>query len=286
MHIHWFPGHMTKAMRMMSEEMKVVDSVVYVLDSRAVLSCINPAFDSLIGNKPVLYVLNKADMAPQNEVEKWKKYFLSVDKKCVAVNSCQKGNNNLIISALKEVNADLIEKFKQKGAAKTIRAMVIGVPNCGKSTLINSLIAKKRTVTGDKPGVTKGKQWVSIDTYIDLLDTPGTLYPDFSDQKKAVNLALIGSIREEILDIIELAKEMVAFLAINYPEKLKEKYDLNVISEDYFENLSAIAKRRGYIVRGGEYDLERTALAVIQDFRKQAFGKIILEKRDDYAKPL
>lgn len=281
MHIHWYPGHMTKAMRMMSEEMKVVDSVIYVLDSRAVLSSINPSFDELIGKKPTLYVLNKADLAPLNEVEKWKKYFLSNNKKCITANSCLKGNSNVIISALKEINAETIEKYSQKGVSKTIRAMVIGVPNCGKSTLINSLIAKKRTVTGDKPGVTKGKQWVSIDTYIDLLDTPGTLYPDFADQNKAVNLALIGSIREEILDVIELAKEMVAFLAKNYPDRLKEKYDLATISEDYYENLTAIAKRRGYIVRGGEYDLERTASAVIQDFRKQAFGKIILEKTND-----
>lgn len=156
--------------------------------------------------------------------------------------------------------------------------MVIGVPNCGKSTLINSLVAKNRTVTGDKPGVTKGKQWVSIDTYVDLLDTPGTLYPDFSDQVKATNLALIGSIKEEILDVIELSQEMVKFLAKNYPEKLKEKYNLAEISLDFNENLNGIAKRRGYILRGGEYDLERTASAIIQDFRKQAFGKIILEK--------
>ncbi|NCA92317.1 ribosome biogenesis GTPase YlqF [bacterium] len=281
MHIQWYPGHMTKAMRMMSEEMKVVDSVIYVLDSRAVMSSVNPSFDELIGKKPTLYVLNKADLAPLSEVEKWKRYFLSNNKKCITANSCQKGNSNIIISALKEINAEKIERYSQKGVAKTIRAMVIGIPNCGKSTLINSLIAKKRTVTGDKPGVTKGKQWVSIDTYIDLLDTPGTLYPDFADQNKAVNLALIGSIREEILDIIELAKEMVAFLAKNYPDRLKEKYGLAAISEDYYENLNAIAKRRGYIVRGGEYDLERTASAVIQDFRKQAFGKIILEKTND-----
>lgn len=281
MHIQWYPGHMTKAMRMMSEEMKVVDSVIYVLDSRAAMSSINPSFDELIGKKPTLYVLNKADLAPLSEVEKWKRYFLSNNKKCICANSCQKGNSNVIISALKEINAEKIERYSQKGVAKTIRAMVIGIPNCGKSTLINSLIAKKRTVTGDKPGVTKGKQWVSIDTYIDLLDTPGTLYPDFADQNKAVNLALIGSIREEILDIIELAKEMVAFLAKNYPDRLIEKYDLKQISEDYYENLNAIAKRRGYIVRGGEYDLERTASAVIQDFRKQAFGKIILEKTND-----
>lgn len=280
MHIHWFPGHMTKAIRMMKEEMKVVDSVIYVLDCRAVKSCINPSFDEIIGTKPILYVLNKADMAPNNEVERWKKYFESLGKKCITANSTLKGSAGILISALKEINKEKIERFENRGIKKTVRAMVIGVPNCGKSTLINSLVAKNRTVTGDKPGVTKGKQWVSIDTYVDLLDTPGTLYPDFSDQAKATNLALIGSIKEEILDIIELSQEMLKFLTNNYPDRLKEKYNLTAISEDFHDNLYAIAKRRGYILRGGEYDLERTASAIIQDFRRQSFGKIILEKYD------
>lgn len=269
---------MTKAMRMMKEEMKLVDSVIYVLDARAVMSSTNPSFDELIGNKPILYVINKADMTPTFEVEKWRKYIESTGKRCITSNSTLKGNTGILISALKDINKEKIDRFLSKGIKKSIRAMVIGVPNCGKSTLINSLVAKNRTVTGDKPGVTKGKQWVSIDTYIDLLDTPGTLYPDFADQEKAINLALIGSIKEEILDIVELSREMVKFLSINYPDRLKEKYNLTEISEDFTENLNAIAKRRGYIVRGGEYDLERTASAIIQDFRKQAFGKIILEK--------
>jgi ribosome biogenesis GTPase A len=269
---------MTKAMRAMKEDMKVVDSVIYVLDARAPLSCINPAFDEIINQKPRLYILNKADLVPKEELIKWKNYIEKTSSKCITSNSTAKGNGGLFMNALRDLNIEKIERYKAKGAKKTIRAMVIGVPNCGKSTLINSLIAKKRTVTGDKPGVTRGKQWVSIDTYIDLMDTPGTLYPDFSDQNKATNLAIIGSINEDVLDITELAEEMVGFLSKNYPDLLMAKYNISETKEDFLETLSLIAKRKGYLLKGGEYDLERTAKAVIQDFRKQSFGKIILEK--------
>ena len=159
--------------------------------------------------------------------------------------------------------------------------MVIGVPNCGKSTLINSIIGKSRTVTGNKPGVTRGKQWVSIDPYLDLLDTPGTLYPDFADQKKATNLAIIGSIKEDILDISELSREIITFMASYNADVLKKRYNLSELSDDTNENFENIAKKRGYLLRGGEIDYERAAKSIITDFRKQAFGKVILEKYDE-----
>ena len=159
--------------------------------------------------------------------------------------------------------------------------MVIGVPNCGKSTLINSLIAKKRTVTGDRPGVTRGKQWVSIDPYIDLLDTPGTLYPDFSDQVKATHLAMVGSVKDDILDIVELACEIIKFLRNEYPENLQNKFANVSFSENDLDNLSLIAKKRGYVLKGGELDIERAAKAIILDFRRNAFGKIMIEKNEN-----
>lgn len=279
MFIHWFPGHMTKAIRAMRADMVIVDSVIYVLDARAPLSCINPAFDEIINNKPRLYVLNKCDMVPKDELNKWKRYFEKGSNcKCITSNSTVQGNAGIFLSALRELNKEKLERYAAKGCKKTIRAMVIGIPNCGKSTLINSLIAKKKTITGDKPGVTRSMQWVSVDEYIDLVDTPGTLYPDFSDQTKATNLALLGSINEDILDITELAEEMVKFLVKNYPSEFKAKYDLTEIKDSFADNLNAIAKRKGYLLKGGEFDLERTAKAVISDFRKQAFGKISLEK--------
>lgn len=278
MFIHWFPGHMTKAIRAMRADMAVVDSVIYVLDSRAPLACVNPAFDEIIGVKPRLYVLNKADLVPKEEIDKWKAYFKKENCDCITSNSTKNTNASVFINALRALNKEKIERYKNRGVKKTIRAMVIGVPNCGKSTLINSLVAKKKTITGDKPGVTRSMQWVSIDEYIDLVDTPGTLYPDFSDQKKATSLAMIGSINEDILDIAELAGETIKFLANNYLEQLKARYNLDEIKDNYLDNLTDIAKNKGYLIKGGELDIERAAKAVVNDFRKQAFGKVILEK--------
>lgn len=281
MFIHWFPGHMTKALRQMEEDAGKVDCVIYVIDSRIPLASINCAYDKIFANKPRLYVLNKADMVQQNEIAKWKPYFSQNGNECIVTNSTVKGGSGAFISALKKLNAEKIEKYRNKGVKKTIRAMVIGVPNCGKSTLINSLIAKKRTVTGDRPGVTRGKQWVSIDPYIDLLDTPGTLYPDFSDQVKATHLAMVGSVKDDILDIVELACEIIKFLRNEYPENLQNKFENVSFSENDLDNLSLIAKKRGYVLKGGELDIERAAKAIILDFRRNAFGKIMIEKNEN-----
>lgn len=278
MFIHWFPGHMTKALREMSSDASKIDCVVYVLDSRIPLSSVNPAYDEIFINKPRLYVLNKADLVPNEELIKWKAYFNSNGNKCITANSTLNSGAKIFISALKELTLPIIEKYKSKGVRKTVRAMVIGVPNCGKSTLINSLIGKKRAVTGNKPGVTRGKQWVNIDSYVDLLDTPGTLFPDFSDQTKATHLAIVGSIKEDVVDTFELSTEILNFLSEKYPNNLKEKYSLNDIPTNKSDLFPIIAKKRGYVLKGGEYDTERTAKSIIQDFRKQGFGKIILEK--------
>ncbi|HOO23206.1 MAG TPA: ribosome biogenesis GTPase YlqF [Clostridia bacterium] len=277
MFIHWFPGHMTKAIRAMRADMAVVDSVIYVLDARAPLSCVNPAFDEIIGTKPRLYVLNKVDLVPLQEAEKWKQYFRSENSDCISLDSTRNTNAGAFINALKALNKEKIDRYSERGVKKTIRAMVIGVPNCGKSTLINSLIAKKKTITGNKPGVTRSLQWVRIDEYIELVDTPGTLYPDFSDQKKAARLAMIGSINEDILDMPALAGETIKFLAENREKELKARYNLTDISGDYLENLAEVARNKGFLLKGGEYDIERAAKAVVNDFRKQAFGKIIME---------
>jgi len=268
---------MTKAIRAMRADMAVVDSVIYVLDARAPLSCVNPAFDEIIGTKPRLYVLNKVDLVPLQEAEKWKQYFRSENSDCISLDSTRNTNAGAFINALKALNKEKIDRYSERGVKKTIRAMVIGVPNCGKSTLINSLIAKKKTITGNKPGVTRSLQWVRIDEYIELVDTPGTLYPDFSDQKKAARLAMIGSINEDILDMPALAGETIKFLAENREKELKARYNLTDISGDYLENLAEVARNKGFLLKGGEYDIERAAKAVVNDFRKQAFGKIIME---------
>lgn len=281
MFIHWFPGHMTKAIRMMSEEIKVVDCVIYVLDARAPESCINPAFDEVIGTKPRLYVLNKADMVSQKEVIKWVDKFRRQGFRCIYSNSISKADAPVIVKNLLELNEDLIERYHQKGVNKTVRAMVIGVPNCGKSTLINSLIKEKKAVTGNKPGVTRGKQWVSIGDYIELLDSPGVLYPDFKDQDKAMRLALIGSVKEDVVDVSELALEAIKYFLAEHPIDLINRYKLGDISNKVpLEVMEEIGKKRGVIMRGGELDYERIAKIIISDFRKGYLGKYPLEKVD------
>ncbi|MBR2349637.1 MAG: ribosome biogenesis GTPase YlqF [Clostridia bacterium] len=280
MFIHWFPGHMTKAIRMMSEEMKVVDSVIYVLDARAPQSCINPAFDEVIGNKPRLYVLNKADMVSQKEVIKWVDKFRRQGYKCIYSNSISKADAPVIVKNLLELNEDLIERYSRKGVNKTVRAMVIGVPNCGKSTLINSLVREKKTVTGNRPGVTRGKQWVAIGAYIELLDSPGVLYPDFKDQEKAMRLALIGSVKEDVVDCAELAIEALKYFIKEHPEELLNRYKLDEVKENALEVMEDIGRKRGVIMRGGELDYERIAKIIISDFRKGYLGKFPLESAD------
>ncbi len=265
---------MTKAIRMMKEEIKPVDCVVYVLDARIPRSSVNPAFDEIIGSKPRLYVLNKSDLVPQNALDGWIKYFSGLpDSRCICADSTKRADGK-IISELKRLNADKIERYRLKGVKKTVRAMVIGIPNCGKSTLINSLIGKKKVVTGNKPGVTRGKQWVTVDPYIEVLDTPGTLYPDFSDQEKALHLSFVGSVRDEIVDLIFLSEKLLVFLWDKFPTLIESKYGDS-------KTLTDLAKKRGYLMRGGEVDLDRAAKAVLNDFRKQNFGKMLLENADE-----
>lgn len=273
--INWFPGHMNRSLREMEEKIRLVDAVVYVLDSRAPFSCINPELDRISEGKPVVYVLNKADLVEAADLSCWIARLSGSGKYALKLDSTATNASKILAEKLREVCADKIAKKKARGINAVIRAMVIGVPNSGKSTLINNLCGKAKTLTGNKAGVTRGQQWVRVTPYLEVLDTPGTLYPKLDDRTVALDLAFVGSIRDEVLDIYGLAAELVKRLAPS--GAIERRYGV-VPSADEHETLTDIARARGFLVKGGETDDERAAYAVIDDFRKGRMGKIILEK--------
>lgn len=273
--INWFPGHMNRSLREMEEKIRLVDAVVYVLDSRAPFSCINPELDRISEGKPIVYVLNKADLVEAADLSCWIARLSGSGKYALKLDSTATNASKVLAEKLREVCADKIAKKKARGINAVIRAMVIGVPNSGKSTLINNLCGKAKTLTGNKAGVTRGQQWVRVTPYLEMLDTPGTLYPKLDDRTVALDLAFIGSIRDEVLDMYGLAAELVKKLAPS--GAIERRYGV-VPSADEHETLTDIARARGFLVKGGETDDERAAYAVIDDFRKGRMGKIILEK--------
>lgn len=276
MNIQWFPGHMTKAIRMMEDNLRLVDALIYVIDARAVYSCDNPLFNKLLQGKRVLCVFNKCDLVEKSDLDLWCEEFERQGKPYVKAIGTS-GDCSQIVAGLKKVVADKIEKYAQKGANISVRAMVVGVPNSGKSTIINAMVKKAKAVTGDRPGVTRGKQWLSIDN-VDFLDTPGTLWGKFEDQRVAHHLAYIGSIREDILDVSELCFDFIDEMKKTYPGALKNRYNLGELSDDTLQIFEQIAMARGFKLKGNQPDYERTAKTIIDDFRKGKLGKIMLEK--------
>ena len=275
-HLQWFPGHMTAAMRMMEENLKSVDGVMLVLDARAPRASLNPKLDKLFANKKVLYVLNKCDLIESADVKRTVSEFSADGKEIIAVSAMDKRAVDLLYSRIFSLLKDKLERNKLKGVFKPIRIMVAGIPNTGKSTIINSLCGGKKAVTGNKAGVTKGKQWVRL-RELELLDTPGTMPPAFDNQTLAKHLAYIGSMNDANIDFNDLAFELLSELKVKYPELLKSKYDIDDLDVPTLELYEKICTRRGFLRKGGEYDYERCATAIIDDFRKGRIGKIILE---------
>lgn len=275
--INWFPGHMTKALREMEEEAKNVDMIIYVLDARAPKSCVNPEFIKIIGNKPILYVLNKADMVEEQDLKPFLSYFKKPNTEAVLLDSTKSGAIKQIEPIMVNLCQEKLNKYKQKGFKINLRAMVLGVPNSGKSTLINNLCGSKKTITGNKAGVTRGKQWLALKNGFEVLDTPGTLYPNITNQQIALNLAFIGSIKNEVVDINELAIDFLNFCKKHYFNNLQEKYNLQDKTMSALEMLDEIATYKHYLLKGAEPDYDRTCIAIIDDFRKGKLGKIILD---------
>ena len=275
-HLQCFPGHMTAAMRMMEENLKSVDGVMIVLDARAPRASLNSKLDKLFNNKKILYVLNKCDLVEVADVKRTVSEFTAEGKDTVAVSAMDKRAVDLLYNRIFALLKDKLDRNKEKGIFKPIRIMVAGIPNTGKSTIINALSGSKKAVTGNKAGVTKGKQWVRLRD-LELLDTPGTMPPAFDNQTLAKHLAYIGSMNDANIDFNDLAYELIGELKEKYPELLKIKYGIEDVDLPTLELFERICVRRGFLRRGGDFDYERCATAVIDDFRKGRIGKIILD---------
>ncbi|MDF2952285.1 MAG: GTP-binding protein HSR1-related [Anaerocolumna sp.] len=277
MHFQWYPGHMTKARRMMQEDMKLIDVVIELVDARIPYSSKNPDIDELAKNKTRVILLNKYDLADKRYTELWKHYFEKKGYFVTLVNSKNGNGVKQVNEVVQKACQEKIERDRKKGILnRPIRAMVVGIPNVGKSTFINSFAGKASTKTGNKPGVTKGKQWIRLNKNIELLDTPGILWPKFEDQAVGLRLAMIGSIREEILNIQELAFELIKYLVQNYKGNLSTRYQIDE-TMDVLVNMNLIAEKRACRMKGGELDLEKAAGFIVDDFRSGKLGNITLE---------
>ncbi len=284
MNIQWYPGHMVKAKRKIQEDLKLVDVVIELLDARIPFSSRNPEVDDIVGNKKRIIVLNKSDLADEKTNRKWIQYFSKEDTRVVLVNSINGKGLKDVVTAANQLMKEKIDKLKSKGLlTKTVRALIIGIPNVGKSTFINKLAGKGIAQTGDRPGVTKSKQWIKVSKELELLDTPGILWPKFEDERVGFYLAFTGAIRDEILDIQELAVRLTELLMSKHPQLLATRYKLEGVdfSIQPEEMLRAIGKKRGCIIAGGEIDIQRASVMLLDDFRGGRIGNITLESPED-----
>lgn len=274
-HINWYPGHMKKTRELIQENLKLVDAVLEVIDARIPRSSRNPIIDELVNGKKRILVFNKSDLADNEATKAWAEEFQRQGFLSLTTN-CMSGEGT--VRLLKRLENLQEEKNRGQARKKPYRLMIVGVPNVGKSSLINRLTGRKSTQTGDRPGVTKGKQWLSLPGNMQLLDTPGILWPKFEDPEVGLNLAFCGSIKDEILDVASLALELISLLQREYPELLAQRYKLEELPQTPLETMEAAARKRGCILPGKKIDYERIARVVLDEFRSGKIGKITLEK--------
>lgn len=288
MNIQWYPGHMTKAKRAMQEDIRLVDLIIELVDARVPLASRNPDIDALGKGKARLIILNKTDLADPDCNERWAEYFRGLGCHVVSANSRSGAGLRQVNGVVQEACREKIERDRRRGILnRPVRAMVVGIPNVGKSTFINSFAGKACAKTGNKPGVTKGNQWIRLSKTLELLDTPGILWPKFEDSQVGLRLAFIGSINDDILERSELAVELLAFLRVHYPGAMTERYGLadEDMSGSEAEILECIARARGCLARGGGVDSDKAARILLDDFRAGRLGQITLEEPPVKAEP-
>lgn len=278
MTIQWFPGHMAKARREVTEKLKLVDIVFELVDARLPLSSRNPMIDEVIHQKPRLLILNKADLADDMETKKWLRYFEEQGSRAVAINSFEGKGMQTILKAAKEILEPKLARMRSRGIRPgAIRAMIVGIPNVGKSTLINRLAKKNIAKTGNMPGVTKAQQWIKYEKELELLDTPGILWPKFEDKEAGYKLALTGAIKDTILVMEDLAVYGLRFLEEHYPNRLTERYGLTTVGDDIMDVFNKIGARRAVYTTGGEVDYDKVAELVVRDIRSELLGKVTFD---------
>ncbi|MEH7353100.1 ribosome biogenesis GTPase YlqF [Neobacillus drentensis] len=282
MTIQWFPGHMAKARREVTEKLKLVDIIFELVDARIPYSSRNPMIDEIIQHKPRLVLLNKADMADKAATKEWIAYFAENGIKALAINSQAGEGMKNIVQASHEILKEKFDRLKAKGVKpRAIRAMIVGIPNAGKSTLINRLAKKNIAKTGNTPGVTKAQQWIKVGKEMELLDTPGILWPKFEDQEVGMKLAITGAIKDTLLNLQDLTVYSLRFLEREYPERLKERYQLDSLPENVVEMFDQIGVLRGCLMAGGIVDYDKVSELVVREIRSEKFGRLTFERPAD-----
>ena len=285
MNIQWYPGHMTKTRRQMAEYIKQVDAVCEVVDARIPQVSRNPDMDEIAAGRPRMMILNRIDLADPNKTAVWAKYFRDQGMAVIQTDSRAGTGTQAFSNAVRTLLADKIEQWNEKGlVGKAVRVMVVGIPNVGKSTFINKVSGRKTAKAEDRPGVTRGKQWVPVDKTLELLDTPGILWPKFEDPNVGVRLGFTGAIRDDVMDMEDLASRLMAYLGAHYPEALTERYKITVEpGEQGWELLEKAGRKRGFLMSGGEVNTERMARILLDEYRAGKLGRFTLELPEENA---
>ena len=279
MNIQWYPGHMTKTRRMMEENLKLVDAVCEILDARIPISSRNPDIDVICGNKPRLVILNRIDLADPQMVKVWSEYFRSRGMAVLATDCKTKKGINGFVPAIRTLLAEKLQRYAEKGQiGRPLKIMIVGIPNVGKSTFINQIAGRKGAKAENRPGVTRGKQWVTVDQGLLLLDTPGILWPKFEDPEVGMRLAYTGAVKDDVIDIESLACSLIRMMWIRYPYAVRDRYKIEMHEEaEGWELLEAAGRKRGFLISGGDVDLERMARVLMEEYRSSKLGKFTFE---------